>query len=546
MQPTPQPKWELREGNVPDGLGDEFKEWRSQSPVLISAQTGAGKNYFIMNRLIPYANSIGQPVFLFTNRIALNIQQKHDVLHTLRYPDIFSNRELEQINSFGSNYILNYQSASGINQQFSPLLSGLFSHGFAVFDEAHFFLSDSLFNADTEQILQNLIFALSQYVRIYLTATPDDVLDIINFYEMNNTASATLTYYDLHKINNRSYRERALYVYQFPRDYSNYNVTFFTDFHELYDELGKANKNDKWLCFINDISQQEQIAEYLRNIHKISVICFDRTKKRNDKIWNSLMEGQLPQNVLLTTIALDNGVNMSDPALHHIVIDFADKVSLLQMVGRKRRSADEQVNLYIRAPNQEFIERRLRFIREMTAFLLEYMTNPTGFLQKHWYDFHQKYRNLFYINNGNNLVPNNLAYRQLNILENFYAGLLYKMQSVPNAVQANEVYPKMVLEWMGLPQNIQWTASAKIDQAVSNLCVLLENYIENGIPEEKHKEFFDQFANLADTILNGSEPFRKDVRSGPSIMSKFLDEMKDKLGAVYKIEGRGTWNVSKS
>ena len=120
------------------------------------------------------------------------------------------------------------------------------------------------------------------------------------------------------------------------------------------------------------------------------------------------------------------------------------------------------------------------------------------------------------------------------------------MQSAPNAVQANEVYPKMVLEWMGLPQNIQWTASAKIDQAVSELRVLLENHLESGIPQEKHKEFFGKFSGLADIILNGHETLRKDDRSGPSIMSEFLEQVKDKLGAVYTVEGRRTWKVSKS
>ena len=278
---------------VSEGLGDEFKTWRSQWPVLISAQTGAGKNHFILDRLIPYAIETGQQVFLFSNRVALSVQQKRELLHKVSYPDIFSNNELEQMDSFGPVHIVNYQSALGFLHQFgynAPLgtspLAGPLSRGFAIFDEAHFFLSDSLFNPATYRILERLIFAFSGYVRIYMTATADDVLPILNHLEMSNEASELLTHYDLTDTD-RPQRSRAMYVYEFPRDYSNYNITFFTDIHQLYDRLGKASAKDKWLCFINDTAQQRQIADDLKEKYKISSVCFDRTKRRDEKVWTA-------------------------------------------------------------------------------------------------------------------------------------------------------------------------------------------------------------------------------------------------------------------
>ena len=249
------------------------------------------------------------------------------------------------------------------------------------------------------------------------------------------------------------------------------------------------------------------------------------------------MQGQLPQNVLFTTIALDNGVSIKDPGLHHIVIDCADRVSLLQMIGRKRRDAGERVNLYIRSPQPEFVKRRLLDVREMVDFLGRYEECPAGFLQTYWQDFHQGFRNLFAIDNENRLVPNRLARSELLILHDFYAGLLYKMQESQNALLSSEVYPKMVLEWMNLPLDVHWVSAEQIERAVSDLCSLLDSHTEIGIPSAEHKAFFDQFAALADLILNGSDTLTKDARRGPSIMTQFLKGMRGQLGAVYEIKG---------
>ena len=99
------------------------------------------------------------------------------------------------------------------------------------------------------------------------------------------------------------------------------------------------------------------------------------------------------------------------------------------------------------------------------------------------------------------------------------------------------------MEWMGLPQDIHWINSTQIDLAISELRTLLENYMTTGVPTEEHKDFFNKFANFADIILNGSGTLRKDSRSGPSIMSEFLETYQKQLGNCYSIEGRRTWKV---
>ena len=64
------------------------------------------------------------------------------------------------------------------------------------------------------------------------------------------------------------------------------------------------------------------------------------------------------QRVLISTSVLDNGINIKDPTVKHLVIDSYDKTSFLQMLGRKRNLNDETVNLYIKAHTLGSIQKR--------------------------------------------------------------------------------------------------------------------------------------------------------------------------------------------
>lgn len=533
---------------VSDGLEEEFPTWSSQQPVLISSQTGTGKNRFVMEYLIPYARKTGQRVYLFTNRVALSLQQKRELLHMDEYPNIFSNDELEKMTDFNHVSIINYQSALQYLHQFgyeNPI-GAIYpdSHGFAIFDEAHFFLSDSLFNAQTQQILNRLIWTFSLYVRVYLTATPRDILQVINKCEMTNLESEHITPFDMRN-GNRMHRKRALYVYEFPRNYTDYNVAFFSSFEQLYGKLGKASSDNKWLCYVNDTQQQTQIAKDLKDKYSISSVCFDSTKKGNSKLWNTLVDGQLPENILLTTIVLDNGVNITDPGLHNIVIDWSDDISFLQMVGRKRRTDGEKINLYVRSPQQDQVVRRFKDVGNLLDFIQQYHLNPQNFLRANWQGFDQERRNLFDIDSRQHPVLNQFAWLELCKFHDFYKKLLFDMQNAPDERSASEVYPKMVLGWLGLQQDVHWVAGINIENAISEIRALLERYIEKGIPPEEHDKFFDQFARLADIILNGYSKIRKDSRIAPSIMRDFLEKQREQLGCYYSIGGRGTWKIRK-
>lgn len=540
---------------VSDGLEDEIPKWHHQNPVFISAQTGSGKNHFIVEKLLPYAVEHRQRVFIFSNRIALSTQQKRIILRKLSIADIYSDDELKDIQDFGYVTIATYQSALNIlgnydsNRPIGSRIDDPFPRsGYVIFDEAHFFLSDSLFNAQTDAILRQLIFSFSSFVRIYLSATPERVIPIINTYELSNESKDKVTYSDMRYSNYARNNDRAMIVYNFPRNYSDYRVQFFTDFEHLYEKIAKATSNNKWLCFINNRNRQRSIKAALeaRN-SKLKIDCFDSSKKDNNTLWNALIQGKIPNQILLTTIALDNGINLTDSAIHNIVVESLDKISLLQMIGRKRRSEGETINLFIHVPSEAEVRKQLYNVMDLMKFLGNFQQNGFGFLRQKWPVFHEKYRNLFYVyynkDYGDLLAYNHLASHELSYLCEFFNNLLLQIQNAKAPVETRNVYPKMVLEWLSLMQDIEWVESDKSKVAIESLISLLEAYRCDGIPKNEHDEFFQEFKKYADII--GGSPIKADARSGPKITSTFLKEHERELHAKYRIEGKGTWKITK-
>ena len=223
---------------VSDGLEPYFEKWIRQNPVLISAQTGRGKNHFIMNMLIPFALRTGQQVFLLSNRIALSVQQKKELLAALELPNVYTDEQLREKENFGLVSVWSYQSVlhhmDEINREYSQMPTG-----YVILDEAHFFLSDAPFNAYTDIIFYQLIQAAQYRKRIYMTATPDNILPLINEYEQSEQimsirlGSEPL---EVYQTNQSKFKEIAtirnalfeylFHVYTFKRDYSKYNITF--------------------------------------------------------------------------------------------------------------------------------------------------------------------------------------------------------------------------------------------------------------------------------------------------------------------------------
>lgn len=157
--------------------------WNPESPVFISAPTGAGKSYFIINQLLcelvrRYPNEKNL-ILLVSNRIAANRQFKWQLLSLLNDYSPRDNYKEKMLKYFTTEGIDQLCLDFGIitictyHQMFNRQILNNHDFKYIVCDECHFFTSDSLFNQTTHSMLKNIVSKGQQSVRVYMSATPE-------------------------------------------------------------------------------------------------------------------------------------------------------------------------------------------------------------------------------------------------------------------------------------------------------------------------------------------------------------------------------------
>ena len=144
--------------------------------------------------------------------------------------------------------------------------------------------------------------------------------------------------------------------YKQSADYSDCQVVYFHHEEELL-PLIKKNPEEKWLIFSLNIHMsrilEEKINDFLHARNEAIVLDARTVHSKQEtypqKIYNEIRDySRFSCRVLIATSVLDNGVNLKDAKLKHIVLPTHDKTEFLQMIGRKRRDAGEVITLYIR------------------------------------------------------------------------------------------------------------------------------------------------------------------------------------------------------
>lgn len=64
---------------VTDKIGEEYKQWSNYNKIFISAPTGSGKTYFILNVLLPFACSQNRKILFLVNRKILKLQLEKEI-----------------------------------------------------------------------------------------------------------------------------------------------------------------------------------------------------------------------------------------------------------------------------------------------------------------------------------------------------------------------------------------------------------------------------------------------------------------------------------
>ncbi len=340
----------LQEGQyIADAITPEMMaEWQLGHKILITSNTGTGKTYFIMSTLYQACKAKGYKALLLTNRVSLKEQLIS--LYGEQSEDVIT--------------IMNYQSfAEYIKFQPKRIEN---KYTIVIADEAHFFFSDSTFSNETDIPLNYLVNDTNNELVIFISAT-----------------SKILQYYfgslQDHKID---------FNYQFIRPYRFKEYYYWSDIEVIRKMLLSLPKDEKAIYFCSNIKQAYKLYMDMRD--SSAFICATNNPKFGKycsiDTLKSLKENQkFEEQILFTTSVIENGINIIDPQVKHIIIDLKDFDTIIQCIGRRRiTDKNDLPSIYVKQFKQSSLQTQINN--------LEYKMKPLEYFRTHNNDdFNKQY-----------------------------------------------------------------------------------------------------------------------------------------------------------
>lgn len=289
----------------------EIKKWQPGNRILVCSQTGSGKSEVIKTGLYDYAKTMGKKILLMSNR---NLLKNQNIV------DIGSKKDVIKVHNY-QEYESRILGGLDIDELFRPF-------DYVVYDESHYFFSDSQFNRNTDLLISPIKATPADKIFIFMTATPDALLDYQSDYD---------------------------YVYNLPQDYSYIDNIYFYNMNEKSSVveaiIQNAPQEDKILYFGSNAEDIWRLSTHFPN--DAAFICSSSNKMADkssaEAIADIVNHARFSPRILFSTKVLDNGVNLKDENLKHVIIDISDPISFIQTMGRKRcLSAKERITLYVR------------------------------------------------------------------------------------------------------------------------------------------------------------------------------------------------------
>jgi hypothetical protein len=343
---------------------EEISKWKPGERILITAQTGLGKSHFVKNNIYEFCKENNLKCLFLSNRILLRQQNEKDLDERAEIIKPINYQTLEK-------QILNGQDIIDVFAGFD----------FIIYDECHYLFSDSDFSRNTDLLIEPIKNPMKDKIFLFITATP---------------------------IALRAYQKEYEHIYTLPRDYSYIeNVYFYSKESTPEIIIRNIPKGEKIIFFSSDAAQAYDLS---LKFEDASFICSkgNRLYKKSDTKTSEQIRTKesFSSRMLATTKFLDNGVNLKDPDLKHIIIDMLDPVTLIQCLGRKRIMSDEEkINIYIKNYHGGYIFYNLAKIEKklQTASIFEILGAES---------FQKEYRKKeFDAVIDNNFVPNLAMYQ---------------------------------------------------------------------------------------------------------------------------------------
>ena len=531
---------EFNERWLVNGIEEDYKSWlprgvvsrQKASRIFIESPTGTGKSSFVLDKLFPFAAEKNYNILYLANRSALNQQIRNAVARKLKVKGKIKKDEATFYlpGSFCCLTVINYQA---IPLDSTALETFLSDYTYIVFDEAHFFVEDSLFNAKTGLLLKSVLNASPDAVWIFLSATLDGSEELLlaaaDRIQPNNLIDANL--------NKLVYRDHRI-VYKNNYQSAVYTPSFFRGIDDLMPVINRT-VGEKWLIFVSSIQRGKALQQRIKKETGRKAV-FLSSENKADKRWKTLStEERYDEDVLITTKVLDNGVNISDKGVRHIVIPFCDQTEFMQMLGRRRTAEGERVYLYVEVPTiqkvntlRHGVAAKRNAINRVNRCNRFDPNKRKALLAKMWEAGRKDINSLFYINEDGNLASNFLAEKKLKQLSDFYGTLAARYKE-------GACYEKTVLTWIKMedsePVYLGQTAS-------EDIIGFLSRWEGEKIRMAEWENFYKEFERLYGQECRNRFPidsaeYQKafSVRKAPSRRKSTVNCQMQILGLPYEL-----------
>ena len=325
---------------------EKVRAWTENGYVIIS-QTGTGKSTWVTRTVGEILIDHQTRGLLITPRVALTMQYKLE-LAKLYCPELLeelTEQGLYRRHEYGCFDVYSFQEFVMASKERSVMEK---RYEFILMDEVHAFVGDAVFNPFTERIFRFLLMKVgAKAKRVYLTATPYIILDEIAEIEKEITPIPV----PLKTTLGCTRPGIRLTVFRFERDYRYIVPAFFEDEEQILKILEKMPPDKKGLVFVKSRAQGIRWEQRLGERKALYLDAENKRKERAEEFQNILKFQKMEQQFLIATRFMDVGVNLKDVELKVVVLFHFYPEDMIQMLGRKRTSDGETVELYIKLPS---------------------------------------------------------------------------------------------------------------------------------------------------------------------------------------------------
>lgn len=307
-----------------------------QHGILLHAPVGAGKTYAITHILLPWVLEQGWRMLFVSSRTAINTQVKRDITAVTgeqHFVDELTDCGWQAQSDFEGVTVLTYH-ALYFEMCNDP--NALKKFDILVFDEIHALLEDASFVPYSGYVLNHLHDFWGTKIRLYMTATPEDILPCLTRAEAPYT----------------------LRVIRFRQSYDYVQPYFFHDEMELIRLINEDKSDQKWLVHSPSIQHAKDLRKL---IHHPCCLLNSVSREQNPAEWNKmLLDKTFDEKVALASAAIDAGVSFTDKSLSNVAVFSYSPTTIVQVLGRKRRKGGETVRLFIWCPSADDVYKKRR------------------------------------------------------------------------------------------------------------------------------------------------------------------------------------------